>query len=117
MLKIKSIIKVADNSAKECMILGIYNGNKIASLGDIVKVVVKTEFIESNIKKGKISNALIVCIKKKYKKNGEYCFSNNYCILLNDEGEPRGSIIFGPIDKKIIGIGYKKFISSDTEII
>jgi large subunit ribosomal protein L14 len=105
MLQKNSIISVADDSAKKCMIIGIFNGRKSVYIGDVVTVVVKIGIEGSDIKKGTISKALIIRTKGRYTRNdGSYYFSDDACILIDNQ--EKMNIEF-----------YKEIMSSATEII
>ncbi|XBT18316.1 MAG: 50S ribosomal protein L14 [Candidatus Shikimatogenerans sp. Tduv] len=109
MLQKESLLKVTDNSgAKIVKIIGVLKTKKkYFSLGDIIKITVKKKYKKSNIKKGKISKALIVRVKKKVRRiDGSYIsFNDNACILLNSKNLMRGTRIIGPIAREI---KYKK---------
>lgn len=112
MLQKESILKVADNSgAKIVKIIGIlYSKKKYFSIGDIIKITVKEKNKKSIIKKGKISKALIIRVKKKIKRvDGSYIsFNDNACILLNSKNVMRGSRIIGPVAREIKCDKFKK---------
>ncbi|XBT18792.1 MAG: 50S ribosomal protein L14 [Candidatus Shikimatogenerans sp. AspAUS03] len=112
MLQKESNIKVTDNSgAKIVKIIGILGSKKkFYTIGDIVKVSVKKRYKNNLIKKGKISNALIIRVKKYFKRiDGSYIsFGDNACILLNSKNEMRGTRIIGPVPRELIIKKYKK---------
>lgn len=119
MLQRESIIKIADNSAKECLIIGLLKNKKYASVGDVIVVVIKSCFIGSNLDKGQTSKAVVVRTKKQYRrKDGSYVsFSDNACVLLNDKGEMRGTRVFGPVARELRDTGYVRIISLASEVL
>ncbi|WGH27659.1 MAG: 50S ribosomal protein L14 [Candidatus Shikimatogenerans bostrichidophilus] len=122
MLQQESKLKVTDNTgAKEVLLIRILGGSnkKYASIGDLIVVTVKKNFIKSNIKKGEIYKAIIVRVKKKKKRlDGTYIsFDDNACILLNDNKEIKGTRIFGPVAKELRYKGYMKIISLSNYVV
>lgn len=106
MIQQESRLKVADNSgAKEVLCIRVLGGTgkRYASLGDIIVVSVKQTIPASDIKKGTVSKAIIVRTKKEVRRaDGSYIrFDDNACVLLNNNGEIRGSRIFGPIAREL----------------
>ena len=101
MIQQESRLRVADNSgAKEVLCIRVLGGSKrrYAHVGDTIVVSVK-DSSPGGIKKGSVSKAVIVRTKKEIRrKDGSYIrFDDNACVLLNNQDEPRGSRIFGPV--------------------
>src|SRR5210317_102814 len=99
MIQTESRLKVADNSgAKEVLCIRVLGGTKrrYASVGDKIVVSVKQAMPSGNIKKGAVSRAVVVRVKKEVRRpDGSYIrFDENSCVLLNAAGEPRGTGIF-----------------------
>lgn len=122
MLQQESIIKVADNTgAKEVLVIRVLGGSKrrYASIGDSVIVSIKSAISSSSIKKGQISKAVIVRTKNKNRrKDGSYIsFDDNACILLNTNGEMRGTRVFGPVSRELREKNYMKIISLASEVL
>lgn len=122
MLQQESIIKVADNTgAKEVLIIRVLGGSKrrYAAIGDSIIVTVKHAISSSSIKKGQISKAVIVRTKSKNRrKDGSYIsFDDNACILLNQNGEMRGTRVFGPVARELREKNYMKIISLASEVL
>ncbi|WP_212113269.1 50S ribosomal protein L14 [Candidatus Shikimatogenerans silvanidophilus] len=122
MLQQESVIKVADNTgAKKAMIIRVLGGTgkKYASLGDKVVVSIKNSIPGGTIKKGQTSKAVIIRTKKKIKrKDGSYIgFDDNACILINDNGDIKGTRVFGPISREIKEENYTKIVSLAKEVI
>ena len=106
MIQAESKLTVCDNSgAKEALCIRVLGGTKrrYASVGDIIVVAVQSVIPSSEIKKGAVSKALIVRTKKEIRRaDGSYIrFDDNACLLLNNEGEIRGSRIFGPVAREL----------------
>lgn len=105
MIQQESRLRVADNSgAKEVLCIRVLGGSKrrYAHVGDTIVVSVK-DTSPGGIKKGSVSKAVIVRTKKEIRrKDGSYIrFDDNACVLLNNQDEPRGSRIFGPVARKL----------------
>ncbi|MFN4219911.1 MAG: 50S ribosomal protein L14 [bacterium] len=113
---------VADNSgAKKVQLIGTYGASqKIYShIGDIVKVSVKEAIPNSSIEKGDVVKALIVRTKKKYRRSdGSYVrFDDNAVVIIDEQGNPKGTRIFGPIPRELREKGFAKILSLATEVV
>ncbi len=122
MIQRNSILNVADNSgAKKVMCIGMLHGAKknYASVGDIIVVSVKEAMPNSSIKKGEIAQAVIVRTKKAIRrKDGTYIrFDDNAAVLINKEGEPRGTRVFGPVARELREHEFTKIISLAPEVL
>ena len=116
MIQQESRLSVADNSgAKEVLVIRVLGGTKkrYASIGDKVVVTVKSALSSSNMKKGTVSKAVIVRTKKEIRrKDGSYIrFEDNAAVLLNNNDEPRGTRIFGPVARELREKQFMKIIS------
>ncbi len=123
MLQLRSMLKVADNSgAKKVQMIGMPGkGNlKIASIGDIITVVVKDSIPYAQVKKSDIVPAVIVRTRKEVRRaDGSYIrFDENACVILasKEVQDPKGTRIFGPIAKEIKELGFNKIASLAEEI-
>lgn len=123
MLQLRSRLTVADNSgAKRAYMIGIpRRGNKkIASIGDIIAVVVMSADPYGQSKRGEVTEAVVVRTRKeKSRKDGSYIrFDDNACVILEKKGskEPRGSRVFGPIAREVKDLGFAKIASLAKEI-
>ena len=106
MIQNESRLKVADNSgAKEVLVIRVLGGTRrrYASVGDQVVVTVKDAMPSGNVKKGVVSKAVIVRTKKEVRRgDGSYIrFDDNAVVLLNAQGEMRGTRIFGPVAREL----------------
>jgi len=122
MIQQESRIKVADNSgAKELLCIRVLGGTKTryASIGDKVVVTVKSALSSSNMKKGTVSRAVIVRTKKEVRrKDGSYIrFEDNAAVLLNNNDEPRGTRIFGPVARELREKQFMKIVSLAPEVL
>jgi large subunit ribosomal protein L14 len=121
MIQQESRLIVADNSgAKTALCIRVLGGTskRYATLGDIIVVAVKSVIPSSDIKKGIVSKAVIVRTKKEVRRqDGSYIrFDDNACVLLNNAGEIRGSLIFGPVARELRATNMK-IISLAPEVL
>jgi large subunit ribosomal protein L14 len=122
MLQQESRANVADNSgAKEVLVIRVLGGTKkrYASIGDKVVVTVKAALSSSNMKKGTVSKAVVVRTKKEIRrKDGSYIrFEENAVVLLNNQNEPRGTRIFGPVARELRDKQFMKIVSLAPEVL
>ncbi|MCC5939853.1 MAG: 50S ribosomal protein L14 [Lunatimonas sp.] len=122
MIQQESRLSVADNSgAKEVLVIRVLGGTgrRYASIGDKVVVTVKTALSSSNMKKGTVSKAVIVRTKKEVRrKDGSYIrFEDNAAVLLNNNDEPRGTRIFGPVARELREKQFMKIVSLAPEVL
>jgi large subunit ribosomal protein L14 len=122
MIQQESRLSVADNSgAKEVLVIRVLGGTKkrYASIGDKVVVTVKSALSSSNMKKGTVSKAVIVRTRKEIRrKDGSYIrFEDNAAVLLNNNDEPRGTRIFGPVARELRERQFMKIISLAPEVL
>ncbi|AEL26338.1 MULTISPECIES: 50S ribosomal protein L14 [Cyclobacterium] len=122
MIQQESRLSVADNSgAKEVLVIRVLGGTKrrYASIGDKVVVTVKSALSSSNMKKGTVSKAVIVRTKKEVRrKDGSYIrFEDNAAVLLNNNDEPRGTRIFGPVARELREKQFMKIVSLAPEVL
>jgi large subunit ribosomal protein L14 len=121
MIQQESRLVVADNSgAREVLCIRVLGGTRkrYARIGDKIVVTVKNAIPNSDVKKGSVSKAVIVRVKKEYRRpDGSYIrFDDNACVLLNNAGEMRGTRIFGPVAREIRE-GYTKIVSLAPEVL
>jgi large subunit ribosomal protein L14 len=122
MIQMRSILEVADNSgAKKLGCIKVLGGTrrKYASLGDIIIVSVKDALPNSKIKKGVVARAVIVRTKKEVKRpDGSYIkFDDNSAVLINPQGDPVGTRIFGPVARELRAKRFMKIISLAPEVL
>lgn len=122
MIQHRSILEVADNSgAKKVQCIGVMGGShrKYARMGDIVVVSIKEALPESNVKKGSVAKAIVVRTKKETRRtDGSYIkFDQNAVVLINAEGDPIGTRIFGPVARELRWKEYMKIVSLAPEVL
>jgi len=122
MIQQESRLKIADNSgAKEVLCIRVLGGTKkrYASLGDKIVVTIKNALPNGNVKKGSVSNAVVVRTRKEIKrKDGSYIrFEDNAAILLNENDEPRGTRVFGPVARELRQKKFMKIVSLAPEVL
>ena len=122
MIQQESRLNIADNSgAKEVLCIRVLGGTKkrYASLGDKIVVTIKNALPNGNVKKGSVSKAVVVRTKKEIKrKDGSYIrFEDNAAILLNENDEPRGTRVFGPVARELRQKKFMKIVSLAPEVL
>ena len=122
MVQQESRLKVADNSgAREVLCIRVLGGSgrRYASVGDKIVVSVKDAMPGGAIKKGAVSKAVVVRVKKEVRRpDGSYIrFDENSCVLLNAADEPRGTRIFGPVARELRDKQYMKIVSLAPEVL
>jgi large subunit ribosomal protein L14 len=121
MIQQETRLAVADNSgAKEVLCIRVLGGTRkrYASIGDKIVVSVKASLPSSEIKKGTVSKAIVVCTKKEIRRtDGSYIrFDDNAVVLLNNLDEIRGTRIFGPVARELRD-KYMKIVSLAPEVL
>jgi large subunit ribosomal protein L14 len=122
MVQQESRLKVADNTgAKEVLTIRVLGGTKrrYASVGDKIVVSVKEATPNGNIKKGSVSTAVVVrTVKEVRRPDGSYIrFDDNACVLLNAQGEMRGTRVFGPVARELRDKQFMKIVSLAPEVL
>ena len=122
MIQEETNLVVADNSgAKKIRCIRVLGGHdrRYAGLGDLIVVSVKSAIPGAAVKKGEVSRAVIVRTKKETRrKDGSFIrFDENAAVLLNPQGEPRGTRIFGPVARELRDKNYMKIISLAPEVL
>src|SRR6202008_3696384 len=122
MVQNESRLAVADNSgAKEVLCIRVLGGTrkKYASIGDKIIVTVKHALPSGNVKKGTVSKAVVVRVKKEVRRNdGSYIrFDDNAVVLLTANEELRGTRIFGPVARELREKQFMKIVSLAPEVI
>lgn len=122
MIQIRSILGVADNSGakKVSCIKVIGASNKlIANIGDIIVANVKEAVFDAKVKKGDVVRAVVVRTRKETRRpDGSYIrFDENSCVIINKEGEPVGTRIFGPVARELRAKKFMKIVSLAPEVL
>jgi large subunit ribosomal protein L14 len=122
MIQTQTKLNVADNSgAKRLMCIKVLGGSKrrYASVGDIIVVTVKEAIPNSKVKKGDVMKAVIVRTAKEIPRpDGSYIkFDDNSAVLINQQNEPIGTRIFGPVARELRAKRFMKIISLAPEVL
>lgn len=124
MIQKETNLVVADNTgAKSVRVFHLVGGShhKSAGVGDIVVVAVKDALPFGKAHKGDVCKAVIVRVKKEYQRaDGSFVkFDDNACVLINSDGTPRGTRVFGPVAREIRekGGGFMKIVSLAEEVL
>jgi large subunit ribosomal protein L14 len=122
MIQQESVVKVADNSgAKRALVIRVLGGTRrrYAGLGDKVIVAVKDALPNGTVKKSDVAKAVVVrTVKETRRKDGSYIrFDENAVVIINDQGEPRGTRIFGPVARELRDKRYMKIVSLAPEVL
>lgn len=122
MIQEESNLVVADNSgAKSVRCIRVLGGSdrRYAGVGDIIVVTVKSAIPGGTVKKGEVSRAVIVrTVKETRRRDGTYIkFDENAAVLINNQNEPKGTRIFGPVARELRDRQFMKIISLAPEVI
>ena len=122
MIQMESMLNVADNSgARRVKCIKVIGGSKrrYAGIGDVIICAVQEAQPNSAVKKGDIVRCVVVRTKKETRrKDGSYIrFDQNACVVVDKEGEPRGTRIFGPVARELRDRKYMKIVSLAPETL
>ena len=122
MIQMQTILQVADNSgAKSLQCIKVLGGSKrkYASVGDVIVVSVKESIPRGRVKKGEVHRAVIVRTKRFVRRQdgSSIRFDGNAAVLINKQGEPIGTRIFGPVVRELRAKKYMKIISLAPEVL
>lgn len=122
MLQVRSICEVADNTgAKKVAAINVLGrGNKrYGEVGDIIKVHVKEATPDAIVKKGEVVDAVVVRTRKPiFRKDGSVVrFDSNAVVIIDKQGNPRGTRIFGPVPRELRERQFMKIISLAPEVV
>ena len=122
MIQQESRLRVADNSgAKEVLCIKVLGGTRrrYASIGDIFVATVKDAMPGAGVKKGEVVKCVVVRVKKeKRRADGSYIrFDENAAVLINDQRQPRGTRIFGPVGRELRDKKFMRIVSLAPEVI
>lgn len=122
MIQEETNLVVADNSgAKRVRCIRVLGGHekRYATVGDIIVVSVKSALPHSAVKKGEVCRAVVVRTKKEVKrKDGSFIrFDDNAAVILNNQGEPRGTRVFGPVARELREKNFMKIVSLAPEVL
>jgi large subunit ribosomal protein L14 len=122
MIQMRSNLEVADNSgARRVQCIKVLGGSKrkTAAIGDIIVVSIKEAIPRGKVKKGDVHKAVIVRTSKELRRvdGSAIRFDRNAAVLIDKEGEPIGTRIFGPVTRELRSKGYMKIISLAPEVL
>ncbi len=122
MIQMQSNLVVADNSgAKRVMCIKVIGGSKrrYATVGDTIIVSVKEAMPRGRVKKGDVKKAVVVRVSKDIKRRdgSTIRFDSNAAVLVNNQGEPIGTRIFGPVPRELRAKNHMKIISLAPEVV
>jgi len=118
----RTMLEVADNSGARKLQMILPVGGQtglVAGLGDVITAAVKESSPEGQVKKGTVVKAVIVRTRKEYRrKDGTYVrFDSNAAVLINADGEPVGTRVFGPVARELRDKKFLKIVSLAPEVI
>ena len=122
MIQMQSVLDVADNSgARKIAVINPVGGStgRYARLGDLVTASVKEAAPASQVKKGQVVRAVIVRTRKEQRRrDGSYVrFDRNAAVLVNEQGEPVGTRVFGPVARELRERKFMKIVSLAPEVL
>lgn len=122
MIQTETMLKVADNTgAKKVLCIGILGGTgkKTATIGDVITVTVKQASPGGVVKKGDVQKAVIVRTAKEVRrKDGTYIrFDDNSAVIIDNNNEPKGTRIFGPVARELREKEFTKIVSMAPEVL
>ena len=122
MIQQESRLKVADNSgAREVLCIRVLGGSgrRYASIGDVIVATVKDATPGGGVKKGEVVKAVIVRTKKENRRpDGTYIrFDENACVIIDDQKQPRGTRIFGPVARELREKKFMRIVSLAPEVL
>ena len=122
MIQMQTVLDVADNSgAQKVQCIKVLGGSKrkYASIGDLVVVSVKEAAPHSKVKKGEVVRAVVVRTAKEIRRvDGTYIrFDTNSAVIVNPQGEPVGTRIFGPVARELRAKRFMKIVSLAPEVL
>ena len=122
MIQMETRLEVADNSgARKVQCIKVLGGSKrrFATVGDVIVVSVKEAIPRGRVKKGDVHRAVVVRTAKEVRRRdgSTIRFDRNAAVLIDKEGEPIGTRIFGPVTRELRAKGYMKIISLSPEVL
>jgi large subunit ribosomal protein L14 len=122
MIQQETRLKVADNSgARRVACIKVLGGSKrrYAGVGDVIVCAVKEAIPNGTVKKGDVVRAVVVRTKKGYRRpDGSYIkFDENAAVIIDNQGNPRGTRIFGPVARELRDRRYMKIVSLAPEVL
>lgn len=121
MIQLRSLLEIADNTGakKASMIRRLGQNKKTASVGDIIVCNIKEASVDATVKKGTVVKAVVVRTKAPIRRrDGSYLrFDTNAIVILDNNGNPRGTRIFGPVARELRRKNFMKIVSLAPEVL
>lgn len=122
MIQMQTVLDAADNSgARRVMCIKVLGGShrRYAGIGDVVRVTVKEAIPRGKVKKGEVYNAVVVRTRKGVRRidGSQIRFDRNAVVLLNNQLQPIGTRIFGPVTRELRGERFMRIISLAPEVL
>jgi len=122
MIQTETMLEVADNSgARRVQCIKVLGGShrRYATIGDVIKVAVKEAIPRGKVKKGDVMNAVVVRTRKGIRRaDGSLIrFDDNAAVIVNKDGNPRGTRVFGPVARELRDRQFTKIISLAPEVV
>lgn len=122
MIQQQSMLTVADNTgAKTAMCIKVLGGTRrrYAAIGDVIVIAVKTAAARGTVRKKAIEQAVIVRTRSmtRRKDGSSIRFDDNACVIVQKDGMPKGTRVFGPVARELRGKGYQKIISLAPDVL
>lgn len=122
MVQNETRLRVADNTgAREILVIRVKGGSRrrYAGVGDVVKATVKQASPQGSVKKGDVVDAVVVRTKKAYgREDGTYiAFDENAAVIIDNNNNPRGTRIFGPVARELRERNFMKIVSLAPEVL
>ena len=122
MVQQESRLKVADNSgARELLLIRVHGGHhrKYAGVGDVITAAVKSAQPGGQVKKGEVVKAVVVRVAKEYRRpdGSNIRFDDNAAVIINNQINPRGTRIFGPVARELRERNFMKIVSLAPEVL
>ena len=122
MIQMETVLDVADNSgARRVMCVKVLGGSRrrYAGVGDVIVVSVKDAIPRGKVKKGDVMKAVVVRTAKEVRRPDGSCirFDRNAAVLINNQGEPVGTRIFGPVTRELRARNHMKIVSLAPEVL
>jgi large subunit ribosomal protein L14 len=121
MIQMRSILDIADNTgARRASMIGkIGHPSRYAHVGDIITINIKESSTDASVKKGEVHKAVIVRTRAALRRpDGSYLrFDSNAVVIIGEDGNPKGTRIFGPVARELRAMNYSKIISLAPEVL
>ena len=122
MIQNETRLKVADNTgAREILCIRVQGGSRrrYAGIGDVITATVKTANPQGTVRKGEVVKAVVVRVAKEYRRpdGSNIRFDDNAAVIINNQMNPRGTRIFGPVARELRERNFMKIVSLAPEVL